>query len=103
TLPAGLGLAFSATQTGQPTSTLVISASGAVPAGAYPIVIHGNAPGLAEQTVNFTINVVPPSGSGNASVSFGGCDPVDKAVWFAFQDGPSGTRTPVTGVNDVYT
>jgi hypothetical protein len=102
TLPAGMTLALLPTSTTTNSSVLTITTTGATPVGATPIVIHGNTTGLAEQTVNLTINVTAPSGSGNVTVSFVGCDPADKAAWLAFLDGTSGTWTQVTGTGDVY-
>jgi hypothetical protein len=95
-------LAFAPNPTTTNSSVLTITTTGATPVGAYPIVIHGNATGLGEQTVNLTINVTAPGGSGNASVSFASCAVADKAVWFAFQDGTAGAWTAVTGAADVY-
>ena len=102
TLPTGMTLALLPTSTTTNSSVLTITTTGATPVGATPIVIHGNTTGLAEQTVNLTINVTAPSGSGNVTVSFAGCDPADKAAWLAFMDGTSGTWTQVTGTADVY-
>ncbi len=102
TLPTGMSLGFLPSPTTTNSSTLTITTTGATPVGATPIVIHGNTAGLAEQTVNLTINVTAPSGSGNVSVSFASCATSDKAVWLAFMDGTGGTWTAVTGVADVY-
>ena len=102
TLGTGMTAVFVPNPTNANSSVLTITTTGATPTGSYPIVIHGNATGLAEQTVNLTINVTAPSGGGNASVSFAGCTTDNKAVWFAFQDGTAGTWTAVTGVADVY-
>jgi len=103
TLPTGMTLAFVPTSTTTNTSTLTITTTAATPVGAYPIVIRGNTTGLAEQTVNLTVNVTAASGgSGNVTVSFAACTAANKAAWFAFQDGTSGAWTRVTGVNDVY-
>jgi hypothetical protein len=102
TLGAGMSLAFLPSSTTTNSSVLTITTTGATPVAPYPIVIRGNTAGLAEQTVNLTVNVTAPGGSGNASVSFVGCTAENKAVWFAFMDGTAGTWTPVTGVGDVY-
>lgn len=103
TLPTGMTLAFVPTSTTTNTSTLTVTTTAATPVGAYPLVIRGNTTGLAEQTVNLTVNVTAAGGgSGNVTVSFAACTAANKAAWFAFQDGTSGAWTRVTGVNDVY-
>ncbi len=102
TLPTGMTLGFAPNNTTANSSVLTITTTGATPVGATPIVIHGNVSGLAEQTVNLTINVTAPGGSGNVTVTFANCSAADKAVWLAFLDGTAGTWTAVTGVADVY-
>ncbi|HSE53704.1 MAG TPA: hypothetical protein VLB00_16050 [Gemmatimonadales bacterium] len=102
-LPAGLTAAFNPTSPTGATSTLTLTATAGLAVGAYPIVIRGNFTGLAEQTVNLTVNVTPSGGgSGNVTVSFAACAVADRAVWVAFQDGTAGAWTRVTGTNDVY-
>jgi len=102
-LPAGLTATFNPTSATGATSTLTLAATAGLAPGAYPIVIRGNFTGLAEQTVNLTVNVTPSGGgSGNVTVSFAACAVADRAVWVAFQDGTAGAWTRVTGSNDVY-
>ena len=102
-LPAGLTASFDPTSATGATSTLTLTAAAALAVGAYPIVIRGNFTGLAEQTVNLTVNVTASGGgTGNVSVSFAACAAADRAVWVAFQDGTAGAWTRVTGTNDVY-
>ncbi|MEO8450961.1 MAG: hypothetical protein ABI647_14285, partial [Gemmatimonadota bacterium] len=98
----GLTAAFNPLSVTSPnTSTLTLTATSGLAVGAYPIVLHGNSTGLAEQVVNLTVNVNAPSGSGNVTVSFAGCNATLKAVWLAYQDG-NGAWTRVIGTNDVY-
>ena len=102
-LPAGLTAVFTPAGATGATSTLALTATAGLAVGAYPIVIRGNFAGLAEQTVNLTVNVTASGGgSGNVTVSFAACTAANKAAWFAFQDGTGGAWTRVTGVNDVY-
>jgi len=102
-LPAGLTATFNPTSATGATSTLTLAATAGLAVGAYPIVIRGNFAGLAEQTVNLTVNVTASGGgSGNVTVSFAACAVADRAVWVAFQDGTAGAWTRVTGTNDVY-
>jgi hypothetical protein len=102
-LPAGLAAAFNPTSATGATSTLTLTATAGLAVGAYPIVIRGNFAGLAEQTVNLTVNVTASGGgSGNVTVSFAACALADRAVWVAFQDGTAGAWTRVTGTNDLY-
>lgn len=101
-LPAGLTVLFGPNPSTAGSATLQLTAAGSLAVGPYPIVIRGNFTGLAEQTVNLTVNVIAPGGGGNASVSFVGCTAENKAVWFAFKDGLAGSWTAVTGVGDVY-
>ena len=102
TLPTGMTLTFVPASTTTNSSVLTITTTGATPVGATPIVIRGNTAGLGEQTVNLTINVAAPGGSGNVTVTFATCPASGKAVWLAFMDGTAGTWTAVTGVGDVY-
>jgi len=81
-------------------ASLTLPASAGLAVGAYPIVIHGNFPGLAEQTVDLTVNVVAP-GSTNSTVSVVGCSAAEKPVWAAVQNG-SGAFQTVVPVGDVY-
>jgi len=102
TLPTGMTLAFLPTSTTGASSVLTVTTTGATPVGATPIVIHGNTASLGEQTVNLTINVSAPGGSGNVTLSFATCTTDNKAAWVAFMNGTSGTWTAVTGTADVY-
>jgi hypothetical protein len=81
---------------------VTVTAAAGLAVGVYPIVLRANSQFLAEKTTNLSVNVVAPSGSGNASVSFATCSAINKAVWLAFMDGTGGTWTAVTGVGDVY-
>ena len=104
TLPAGLTAVPSPASTTGTSSTLMITAGAAVPVGDYPIVIHGNATGLAEQLANLTITVASSGGggSGNVSVDVTGCGTLTP-VWAAFQNGDmSAPWQVVTPVNGVY-
>ena len=102
-LPAGLSASFNPTSATGATSTLTLTATAGLAVAAYPIVIRGNFAGLAEQTVNLTVNVTASGGgTGNVTVSFASCAVADRAVWVAFQDGTAGAWTRVTGTNDVY-
>lgn len=101
-LVSGLTAAFNPTSATGPTSTLTLTATAGLAVGAYPIVIRGNFTGLAEQTVNLTVNVTPSGGSGNVTLSFATCALALRATWVAFQDGTAGAWTRVTGTNDVY-
>ncbi|HJR34407.1 MAG TPA: hypothetical protein VJ817_05625, partial [Gemmatimonadales bacterium] len=102
-LPAGLTASFNPTSATGATSTLTLTAAAGLAVGAYPIVIRGNFTGLAEQTVNLTVNVTASGGgTGNVTVSFAACAVADRAVWVAFQDGTAGAWSRVTGTNDVY-
>jgi hypothetical protein len=101
--PAGLTPSFNPASAPGTTSTLTLTATAGLAVGAYPIVIRGNFTGLAEQTVNLTVNVTASGGgTGNVTVSFAACAVADRAVWVAFQDGTAGAWTRVPGTNDVY-
>ena len=104
TLPAGLTAVPSPSSTTGTSSTLMITAGAAVPVGNYPIVIHGNATGLAEQTAGLTITVAASGGggSGNVSIDVSACG-ANTPVWAAFQNGDfSAPWQVVTPVNGVY-
>jgi len=99
----GLSASFNPPSATGATSTLTLTATAGLAVAAYPIVIRGNFTGLAEQTVNLTVNVTASGGgTGNVTVSFAACALADRAVWVAFQDGTAGAWTRVTGTNDIY-
>ena len=101
-LPAGLTFVYGPNPSTAASSTLQITAAVSLAPGAYPVVIHGNFTGLAEQTVNLTINIIAPGG--NVTVSFATCAPAERPVWAAAQDGTFiAPWHVVTGVLDVYT
>ncbi len=102
TLPTGLTLAFLPTSTTTNASVLTVTAAVGTAVGSYPIVIHGNTAGLAEQVVNLTINVVAPSGI-NIDVDVSACSVSDRPAWVALQDGSAAAPwTVVTPVANVY-
>lgn len=101
--PAGLTVGLTPASTTGNSSTLAVSAASSVAVGSYPLVIKGTATGLADQTVNLTINVTAPSGSGNVSLDYSACTVDDRPVWVAYQDGTAGAWTQVVGNNNVFT
>lgn len=77
-------------------SIMTINVGGSVAVDDYTLVVHGNAPGEDEATVNVTLNVTTGGGgSGNSSIKY--CDLDDLPIWFAYKDG-NGPWTQVTGV-----
>ena len=57
--------------------------------------IHGNATGLTEQTTTLALTVsAATGGSGNTTCEF--CTADKTPIWFAIQDGATGTWTRVT-------
>jgi uncharacterized membrane protein len=75
-------------------SVMSINVGGSVPVDDYTLVVHGNATGQDEETVNVTLNVTTGGGgSGNSTWKF--CDLDNLPIWFAFQDG-NGAWTQVT-------
>ena len=99
--PAGLTATPNPASTVGNTSTLTIGAAGNLAVGNYPIVIHGAATGLAEQTVNLTVSVTAPQGGGNVTLDYSACSVTAKPIWVAYQDG-SGAWTRAVGNADVY-
>ncbi len=100
-VPTGLGASLAPNPTGGD-ATLTLTASGTLAVGAYPIVIHGNAAGIAERVVTLTVNVLIATGSGNVTVSLVGCPISEKPLWAAAQNG-TGPFQVVTPLSEVYT
>ncbi|MBV9881284.1 MAG: hypothetical protein JO180_12345 [Gemmatirosa sp.] len=102
--PNGLTVTPNPTSVAGATSTLTVAATTAVAPGTYPIAITGTATGIAAQTTTLSVQVTAaPSGGGNVTYSFAGCDPIDVPVWLAYQDG-TGAWTRVTpNASNVYT
>jgi hypothetical protein len=98
--PAGLTATLAPAATAGAASTLSLSAQGSLAVGAYPLTLRGTATGLADQTVNLTVNVSAPAG-GSIVFDYSACDAASRPVWFAVQDG-NGPWTRVTPVNDRY-
>ena len=101
--PALLSASFSPALVSGTSSTMTLTATGAMPVGSYQVTIHGSASGFAsDQTVVITVNVTAATGgTSNAVVNFSGCAANVQPVWFAYQDG-AGPWTVVTGANNVY-
>ncbi len=98
--PAGV----TATFTPNPSTTLssfALQVASPVPTGTYPLVIHGIAPGLPEQTANLSFTVSPGSVAGT-TITWELCFPFQTVLWFAVQDG-NGPWQVVQPVNGNYT
>jgi hypothetical protein len=63
-------------------STLNITVAGSTTPGVYPLVVHGNATGIAEQTVTYTLTVTAPA-SGSITLNFSPCI---SPIWVAVSD-----------------
>ena len=93
-LPNGVDAAFNPTAPTTNQSTLTLTASATAATGPATVTIHGNATGLTEQTTTLALTVsVATGGSGNTSFEF--CAVGQTPIWFAIQDGASGTWTKV--------
>lgn len=95
-LPAGFDLTFSPATTTGNTTSLTLTASGAVTAGNYSVTIRGSAAGASDQTVTLLVTVPQL-----ANINFASCGPDDRPIWLAVQDG-SGAWTRVVGQGDLY-
>lgn len=67
TVPVGMTLSLVPISTTTNSAELAVTTTIGTSVGAYPIVIHGTAAGLAEQLANLTINVTAPGGSPSVS------------------------------------
>ena len=93
-LPNGVTAAFNPTAPTTNQSTLTLTASATAATGPATVTIHGTAAGLTEQTTTLALTVsTATGGSGNTSFEF--CTLDQTPIWFAIQDGASGTWTRV--------
>ncbi|MEK7401709.1 MAG: hypothetical protein AABZ80_05025 [Gemmatimonadota bacterium] len=96
-LPTGVTASFADSPTLNASISLSFSVAGSVAAGAYPITITGSAGGLANQTLQITLNVIAPPATASLSMPFCASS---LPAWFAYQNQgfPWQVITPVNGV-----
>jgi hypothetical protein len=93
--PPGLTVTPSPASVSGTTSTLNVTASLALAAGNYPIVITGSGNGL-QKSATFAVRVTPSQGGASTvSMSFATCDLSQTPIWFGVQSG-TGAWTQVT-------
>jgi hypothetical protein len=93
-LPNGVTPAFNPTAPTTNQSTLTLTASATAATGPATVTIKGTSPGLADQTTTLALTVsTATGGSGNTSFEF--CTLDQTPIWFAIQDGATGTWTRV--------
>ena len=100
--PTGVTTTFSsANPVTAGTVSLTVSTLTSVVPGNYTLTARANATGLTEATATFVVTVgAPPSNS----VTWRFCDPARYPLWFAYQDGLTGTWQRVTETSPgVYT
>jgi hypothetical protein len=92
--PAGVTTTFSsANPVTADTVRLSVATTTAVVPGQIVLTVRGNAAGVTEATTTFTMTVsAPPSNS----ITWRFCDPARTPLWFAVQDGLTGTWQRVT-------
>lgn len=84
TLPAGVTATFAQATTTTGAGTLLVSASGSVAAGTYPITITSSSPGhTPDQTTALSLVVVPPPATASVTMPF--C-PGALPAWFAYRN-----------------
>lgn len=103
TPPSGITATFApnATTTNSSTATLNVAAGTAT--GLNTVTIKGVATGQSDQFVTVNVTVTAATGLGNAVANFSTCTGGSIPVWFAYQDGASGTWTVATPTNNTYT
>lgn len=83
------------------TVTLSVATLTSVVAGPDTLVVRANAAGLTEATATFIVTVAAPPSN---SVTWRFCDPARIPLWFAVQDGATGTWQRITETSSgVYT
>ncbi len=101
--PAGVSVNFTPAAATGAQATMNVSTTAGVAPGAYPITVRGNATGIAEQTVSFTLTVQSGGGGGSGNVVWQFCADNRIPIWFAYRDGTSGAWTRVLpGANNTY-
>ena len=100
TPPVGVAITATLNPTSTTGNSSNLAISSTAPVGSYPVVIKGNAPGLADQMTTVVVNITTGSGGeGNVSLDYTGCAVEDKPIWVAYQDGTGGTWTRVNPTN----
>jgi hypothetical protein len=93
-LPNGVTATFNPSITTGNTSTVTFTATASAVVGQVTVTIRGNTTGLNEVTTTLTLNVTATTGgSGNTTWEF--CNASSTPIWFAVQDGATGTWTRV--------
>ena len=83
------------------TLTFSVATLASLTPGPYTLILHANAAGLTEATASFVVTVAAPPSN---SVTWRFCDPARYPLWFAYQDGLSGSWQRVTETSPgVYT
>jgi hypothetical protein len=92
--PVGMTTSFStANPVTAPTVTLAVSTTTAVVPGAYTLTARANGSGLTEAVATFVVTVsAPPSNS----ITWRFCDTQRTPIWFAVQDGLTGSWNRIT-------
>lgn len=92
--PTGVTTSFS---TANPVTadavTLSVATAASVVPGPYTLTVRANSAGLTEATATYVVTVAAPP-SNNISWTF--CNVARRPIWFAYQDGASGTWQRVT-------
>ena len=100
--PTGMTTTFSsANPVTANTVNLSVATLASVTPGSYTLTARANASGLTEATATFVVAVAAPPSN---SVTWRFCDPARIPLWFAYQDGLTGTWQRVTETSPgVYT
>lgn len=99
---AGVTTTFSAANPVTANSvTLSIATLTSLTPGSYTLLVRANSAGITEATASFVLKVAAPPSN---SVTWRFCDPARFPLWFAYQDGLTGTWRRVTETSaGVYT
>lgn len=89
--------------TGDSTATINVTASGSITPGVYSLLIHASGAGITGGDQVLVVPVTVSASTGSAiRLDYSGCTASEQPVYVAYQDGTSGTWTPVTGSGGVY-
>jgi hypothetical protein len=102
--PNGLTVAASPSSTTDTVATVNVAAASSVAAGNYPITITATTAGLPAEVATLEVQVMPaPGGSNNVAFSWASCEPTERPLWFAVQNGTGAWTRIMPAANSSFT
>jgi hypothetical protein len=103
--PAGVTVSFAPASVVATSSAVTVAVGASVAPGVYPIVVRGNATGVAEQSATLSLTVTAASGGGGGggggNLTWNFCGTL-APLWFAVQDGTGAWQRVTASAPGVY-